>query len=139
MLLSLQYIFGVNKINFLFQVFYFLQPDTTPLKLSRDIATKLSGQSLDSQSSNEQPRNSDNQEIEHAQTQAASETIQQSNGPGSQIQVVPLYTPDGSAIKFFCVHPFHRYAMSLVPISTGFQGQVNTRTGDIRCCCISAI
>ena len=106
-----------------------MQPDTTPLKLARDIAAKLSGQSPASQPSNEQARNSDSQETEHAQPRAASEISQPSDAPGSQIQVVPLYTPEGSAIKFFCVHPSHRYAMSLVPISTGFQGQVNSTKG----------
>ena len=97
--------------------------------MARDIAVKLSGQSPASQPSNEQPRNSDSQETEHAQPRAASEISQSPDAPESQIQVVPLYTPEGSAIKFFCVHPSHRYAMSLVPISTGFQGQVNSTNG----------
>ena len=97
-----------------------MQPDTTPLKLARDITAKLSEQSPHSQPPNEQPRNSDSQETEHAQTQASLTA----DIPESQIQLVPLYTPQGSSIKFFCVHPSHRYAMSLVPISTGFQGQV---------------
>ena len=93
-----------------------MQPDTTPLKMARDITAKLGGESSNPQHSNEQPENSENQEDGRTQTQPLTS--------GSQIQVVPLYTPAGSAIKFFCVHPSHRYAMSLVPISTGFQGQV---------------
>ena len=97
-----------------------MQPDTTPLKLARDIAAFLSKRGNDCQSPNEQRRNGDNLELEHAHTEASNHT----SGPGSQIEVIPLYTPEGSAIKFFCVHPSHRYAMSLVPISTGFQGQV---------------
>jgi len=112
-----------NKF-FMFQVFYFMQPDTTPLKLARDIAAKLSGKSSDSQQPKEQPRNSDTQETEPAQRQADPERTQPADLPGNQIQIIPLYTTEGSAIKFFCVHPSHRYAMSLVPISTGFQGQV---------------
>jgi len=121
------HIFEIKQITnkfFMFQVFYFMQPDTTPLKLARDIAAKLSGKSSDSQQPDEQNRNSDTQETEPAQRQADPETSQTADSPGIQIQIIPLYTPEGSAIKFFCVHPSHRYAMSLVPISTGFQGQV---------------
>ncbi|KAJ7385694.1 hypothetical protein OS493_013722 [Desmophyllum pertusum] len=106
-----------------FEVFYFMQPDTTPLKMARDIAAKLNGPSSNSQLSSEQPKNSENQENEAAQTQPMADTSPTVITSGSQIQVVPLYTPAGSAIKFFCVHPSHRYALSLVPISTGFQGQ----------------
>ena len=105
-----------------------MQPDTTPLKLVRDITHKLNGRS---QPSIEQPQNSDNQETDTAQTKPTTDTpLAAAAATGSEIQVVPLYTPEGSAIKFFCVHPSHRYAMSLVPISTGFQGQVNSTKND---------
>ena len=100
-----------------------MQPDTTPIKLARDIDDRLSGQHAaerNSQPSDEQPQDSDSKEAEPAQSHATTGTV-----PDNQIQVVHLYTPEGSSIKFFCVHPSHRYAMSLVPISTGFQGQVN--------------
>ena len=92
-----------------------MQPDTTLSKMVKDINTKLSGNSPDSQAANEQPQRSDQQETNSEQIL-------------SQIRVVPLYTPESSAIKFFCVHPSHRYAMSLVPISTGFQGQVKSES-----------
>ena len=102
-----------------FQVVYFLQPDTTPLKLGRDIAAKLSKEYSDSLPSNEESQNSEIQENGPAPSQALTEKSE------TQIEVVPLYTPAGSAIKFFCVHPTHCYAMSLAAISTGFKGQVN--------------
>ena len=108
------------------QVFYFMQPDTTPLKMVRDIAAKLNGHSSNSQLPSEQPKNSENQENSPAQTQPMADTSPTVITSGNRIQVVPLYTPAGSAIKFFCVHPSHRYALSLVPISTGFQGQVSS-------------
>lgn len=104
-----------------------MQPDTTPLKMARDIAAKLGGQSSNTQPSNERPENSEQQEDTPAQAQPATDTTPSGLTSGSQIQVVPLYTPAGAAIKFFCVHPSHRYAMSLVPISTGFQGQVSKK------------
>ena len=103
-----------------------MQPDTTPLKLARDITHKLSGQSGHSQPSNVEPQDRSGQETDTAQTEPTTDTSVAAAGTGSEIQVVPLYTPECSAIKFFCVHPSHRYAMSLVPISTGFQGQVNS-------------
>ena len=103
-----------------------MQPDTTPLKLVRDITHKLSGQSGHSQPSIEEPQHSDSQETDTAQTEPTTDASPAAAATGSEIQVVPLYTPEGSAINFFCVHPSHRYAMSLVPISTGFQGQVNS-------------
>ena len=106
-----------------------MQPDTTPLKLARDIAAKLNGKSSVLQHFDEQLQTRDRQEPEPAQTAAVSETTQLAIAPESQIQVVPLCTPERSAIKFFCVHPSHRYAMSLVPISNGFQGQVNSTRG----------
>jgi len=105
-----------------------MQPDTTPLKLAKDITVRLGAQRSNSQPSNEQPENSEDREDGPAQTQPTTDTSQSKITPANQIQVVPLYTPAGSAIKFFCVHPSHRYAMSLVPISTGFQGQVISTT-----------
>ena len=103
----------------MFQVFYFMQPDTTTLKLARDLAAKLSGDAP-----SEQLQNNDNQENGPAQTQPMADAPSSAVTSKNQVQVVPLYTPAGSAIKFFCVHPSHRYAMNLVGISTGFQGQV---------------
>ena len=106
-----------------------MQPDTTPLKMARDIIAKLAGQGSNPQPSNEQPKTSERREDGPAQSQPVTDTspsgITSGRSTWSQIQVVPLYTPAGSAIKFFCVHPSHRYAMSLVPISTGFNGQVS--------------
>ena len=99
-----------------------MQPDSTLIKMSRDIAAKLSGQT-----SHEQLQDSLSQEDAPAQPQAMAETSSSAITPQHHIQVVPLYTPDSSAINFFCVHPSHRYALNLVPISTGFQGQVNRR------------
>ena len=96
-----------------------MQPDTTALKLAKDIAAMLSGDAP-----SEQLQNSGNQESEPANSQPKSDTPPSAKTSESQVQVVPLYNPSSSAIKFFCVHPSHRYAMNLVPISTGFQGQV---------------
>ena len=107
------------------QVFYFMQPDTTPLKLARDLTVKMSEQRQGTLPSNEQSQNYNRQEAEHAEALATEEVSPITDVSESQIQVVPLYTPEGSAIKFFCVHPSHRYALSLMPIATGFQGQVN--------------
>ena len=104
-----------------------MQPDTTPLKMARDIVAKLNSHSSNSQRPNEQPKNSENQENGPVQTQPMADTSPSVMTSASQIQVVPLYTPAGSAIKFFCVHPSHHYALSLVPISTGFQGQVSSQ------------
>ena len=96
-----------------------MQPDTTTLKLARDITAKLSGEAPA-----EQLQNNESQENETAQTQPVMDASPSTITSESQVQVVPLYTPAGAAIKFFCVHPSHRYALNLVPISTGFQGQV---------------
>ena len=96
-----------------------MQPDTTALKLAKDITAKLSGEAL-----TEQLQNNEGQENETAQIQPVADTSPSGIGPESQVQVVPLYSPAGAAVKFFCVHPSHRYALNLVPISTGFQGQV---------------
>jgi len=102
-----------------------MQPDTTALKLARDITAKLSGGAP-----GEQLQNNEGRENQTAQTQPGADTSLSTITSESQVQVVPLYTPAGAAIKFFCVHPSHRYALNLVPISTGFQGQV------IPYCCI---
>lgn len=96
-----------------------MQPDTTTLKMANDIYDRLRGKSVS-------PQNSESQGNEPDQTQST-EDINASVVPSkNEVQVLPLYTPEGSAIKFFCVHPSHRYALNLVPISTGFQGQVQT-------------
>ena len=118
-------VWKANKTLFnFFQVFYFMQPDTTPLKMAKDITVKLGAEGSNSKPSSEQPEQSENREEGPPQTQPTADTSQSKIAPANEIQVVPLYTPASSAIKFFCVHPSHRYAMSLVPISTGFQGQV---------------
>lgn len=114
-----------SQKSLLLQVFYFMQPDTTPLKLAKDITTKMNERSQGTLPSVQQSENDNRQEAEHAQAQATDEVSPTPNTSQSQIQVVPLYTPESSAIKFFCVHPSHRYAMSLMPIATGFQEQVN--------------
>ena len=98
-----------------------MQPDTTPLKLGRDITARLVGQASSNQTLSTENRNDG-----PAQTQLMADTSSSLSTSDSQVQVVPLHTPAGAAIKFFCVHPSHRYALNLVPISTGFQGQVNT-------------
>jgi len=98
-----------------------MQPDTTPLKLGRDITAKLIGQA-----SSIQTQSTENQNDGPAQAQPMADTSSLPSTSDSQVQVVPLHTPAGAAIKFFCVHPSHRYALNLVPISTGFQGQVKT-------------
>ena len=98
-----------------------MQPDTTLAKLTKDIEVKLRLKQAGSQSSAVQTGGRDSQEAESDQTEASSPDVT----PENQIQVVPLHNPKGAAIKFFCVHPSHRYALSLVPISSGFQGQVN--------------
>ena len=105
-----------------------MQPDTTLLKLARDITTKMNERTQRTLPSNDQPQSDNRQEAEHAQAQENDDILPITDVSESQIQVVPLYSPEGSAIKFFCVHPSHRYAMSLVPIATGFQGQVNLDT-----------
>ena len=97
-----------------------MQPDTTPLKMAKDINDRLSGQSSDSQPVNDRPHSGEPQETNTQPTDRNSAAT-------SQIQVIPLYKPEGSAIKFFCVHPSHRYALSLIPISNGFQGQVKKK------------
>ena len=98
-----------------------MQPDTTPLKLGRDITAKLIGQA-----SSSQKQSTESQHDGHAQAPTRAETSSSASASERTVQVVPLHTPAGAAIKFFCVHPSHRYALNLVPISTGFQGQVNT-------------
>ena len=103
-----------------------MQPDTTPLKLGRDITAKMIERSQGNPPTNDQPQNDNRQDAEHAQVQTTDDVSPITESSEIRIQVVPLYTPEGSAIKFFCVHPSHRYAMSLVPIATGFQGQVNS-------------
>ena len=105
-----------------------MQPDTTALKIARDLAAMLSGNTP-----SEQLQNSEIQENGPVQTQQIFDASPSAITSESQVQVVPLHTPSGSAIKFFCVHPSHRYALNLVPISTGFQSQVFSH------CCINLI
>lgn len=102
-----------------------MQPDTTSLKMAKDIIVKLGGQITKQEPASKQPEHSESQQSESLQTDANSSIS--GDVSRNQIQVVPLYTPTGAAVKFFCVHPSHRYALSLVPISSGFQGQVNTQ------------
>ena len=97
-----------------------MQPDTTLIKMSRDVTARLSGQTPSGL-----PQDTQSQESAIEPAQAMADTSSLSNVTQQQIQVVPLHTPATSAVNFFCVHPSHRYAMNLVPISTGFQGQVN--------------
>ena len=76
------------------QVFYFMQPDTTPLKLARDLTAEMSEQRQGTLPSNEQSQNGNRQEAEHAQAQAIEDVSPITDVSESQIQVVPLYTPE---------------------------------------------
>ena len=102
-----------------------MQPDTTPLKLVRDLTAKMNERRQGTLPPDEQSQNDKRKKTEHVQAQATEDVSPITDVSESKIQVVPLYTPEGSAIKFFCVHPSHRYALSLMPIAAGFQGQVN--------------
>jgi len=115
-------LYKIDEIQMLLfcQVFYFMQPDTTALKIANDVAARLSGEAPGEQLQN-------NVSLENGPAQAQP-TLADASLSGvtseNQVQVVPLYTPTGAAITFFCVHPSHHYALNLAAISTGFQGQV---------------
>ena len=103
-----------------------MQPDTTPLKLVQDLNTKLSKRQHGPAET--KMLSSDKQGAEPAPSKSSSTEYQ--NLPtipvtGQSCQVVPLYTPSGSTVKLFCVHPSHRFALSLAPMATGFQYQVS--------------
>ena len=102
--------------SFIFQILYFMQPDTTVSKLAREVNAKLLGKAAS--------LNSETQENGPTDAQSSEQSSPTTISSEPEVQVLPLYSPEGSAIKFFCVHPSHRYVLSLVPISTGFQGQV---------------
>ena len=97
-----------------------MQPDTTPLKIANDVVARLSGGAAGDQLQNNVILENGPAQTQPALTDAPLSAVTTEN----QVQVVPLYTPKGAAIKFFCVHPSHHYALNLAPISTGFQGQV---------------
>ena len=97
-----------------------MQPDTTALKIANDVTARLSGGVPGEQLQNNVTLENAPAQIQPGLTDAALSTVTSE----SQIQVVPLYTPTGAAIKFFCVHPSHHYALNLAAISTGFEGQV---------------
>ena len=107
------------------QVFYFMQPDTTPLKIAQDVNTKLSERQPGAAATKMSPNSNKN-------AQPAPPEISRSeyeNPPTPPVtdqscQVVPLYTPAGSVVKLFCVHPSHRFALSLAAMASGFQFQV---------------
>ena len=108
----------------LFQVFYFMQPDTTVLKIAKDVAAKLSGEAPGETLQNNAILENEPAQTQPALTDASPYAVDSAVASKNQIQVVPLYTPASAAIKFFCVHPSHHYALNLAAISTGFQGQV---------------
>ena len=93
-----------------------MQPDTTVSKLAREVNAKLLGKAAS--------LNSETQENGPTDTQSSEQSSPTTISSEPEVQVLPLYSPEGSAIKFFCVHPSHSYVLSLVPISSGFQGQV---------------
>ncbi|PFX28735.1 uncharacterized protein LOC111325863 [Stylophora pistillata] len=105
-----------SNLQVSFEVFYFMQPDTTTIKMAKDISARLCGKASS-------PQNSESQGSAPIETQSSEDTSLSVMPSKNEVQVLPLYTPEGSAIKFFCIHPSHRYALNLVPISTGFQGQ----------------
>ena len=111
-----------------------MQPDTTPAKVVQDLISKLTRQNQDVSSETTQTPNADT----HSQAQAiearkdGEETganpeayPKDTSCPTATYQVVPLHKPDQATVNFFCIHPAGRYAMNLVPISTGFKNQVS--------------
>ena len=100
----------------------------------QDLISKLTRQNQDVSSETTQTPNADT----HSQAQAiearkdGEETganpeayPKDMSCPTATYQVVPLHKPDQATVNFFCIHPAGRYAMNLVPISTGFKNQVS--------------
>ncbi|XP_048589011.1 phenolphthiocerol/phthiocerol polyketide synthase subunit C-like [Nematostella vectensis] len=117
-----------TSLQMSFEVFYFLQPEISAVKIVRDLQEMMSN-----------PENQ--QEIQQQQHTAFVKTIEQedttlmsplsfndsSNGANDSekdtVKVVPIYAPEDAEVKFFCIHPSHRYVMSVAPFASGFRSQ----------------
>lgn len=114
-------------VSFQWQVFYFMQLETTALKMVQDINTKLKerqhGPHMDDAPSSIEVNSAPTASI------SSSEEINSAPPPPSDksCKVVSLYTPAGSAVKLFCVHPSHRFALSLAAFASGFKFQVSVK------------
>ena len=117
----------IYTVSFQWQVFYFMQPETTALKMVQDINTKLKerqhGPRMDDASSSIEVNSASTANI------SSSEEINSASPAPSDksCKVVSLYTPAGSAVKLFCVHPSHRFALSLAAFASGFKFQVSVK------------
>ena len=112
-----------------------MQPDVTIEKLVNDVVLKLQEQTNTSKEKDNvdstQPR-AEHQVLGDLSNQTDQIVELEANPntdeiPRNVVQVIPLHTPPQALVKFFFIHPSHRYAMSLVPLSTGFQFQVFNR------------
>ena len=109
-----------------------MQPDVTIEKLVNDVALRLQEQTNTSKEKEDagstQP--SPEHQVSGDLPNQTDQIVELEANPNSDeisrnvVQVIPLQTPPQALVKFFCIHPSHRYAMSLVPLSTGFQFQV---------------
>jgi hypothetical protein len=106
-----------------------MQHDTTPAKIVQDVLAKLQVQNISNPSPSTEGTSNvaeNNTEIVNEETpESKNETYPKDEScPTATYQVMPLYTPEGASVMFFCVHPAGRYAMNLVPISSAFKSQV---------------
>ena len=104
-----------------------MQPDTTPAKIVQDTVASLSKQNK--KSFNDVLPTSTTDTISQFEKGGIEEPHTESypkdeSCPTATYQIIPLYKPDQARVNFFCIHPAGRYAMNLVPISTGFANQV---------------
>ncbi|XP_031568280.1 uncharacterized protein LOC116302983 isoform X2 [Actinia tenebrosa] len=111
-----------------FEAFYFMQHDTTPAKVVQDVLTKLQVQSQSNSSPSNKEGSNTTQEntdaVTHDDDETTSETYPKDEScPTATYQVMPLFTPKGAKVMFFCIHPAGRYAMNLIPISAAFKTQ----------------
>ncbi|XP_048587065.1 mycocerosic acid synthase-like polyketide synthase isoform X2 [Nematostella vectensis] len=144
------YSFGVDSITALtlkvafetslqisFETFYFLQPDTNAQKVIKDIQEMISHPEVKQETQKKQDF-AGNTVIEQEDNEFRT-TNNHKNGPNDDsfgeskemdglsdkpsVKVVPVYTPDEAEVKLFCIHPSHRYAMSVAPFASGFRSQ----------------
>ena len=105
-----------------------MQPDVTIEKLVNDVVLKLQEQANtskekeDAESTQLSPEHQVSGDLSNQTNQFVELTANQNTDEmsGSVVQVIPLHTPPQALVKFFFIHPSHRYAMSLVPLSTGY-------------------
>ncbi|CAB4027398.1 Phthiocerol synthesis polyketide synthase type I [Paramuricea clavata] len=101
-----------NGIGAIFEIYYFIQPKTTGMRIINDTL--------------EQVRDFQRDDLNTVRMESDSSKLTKNlddQNLDDRVKVVPLYVPDDALVKVFMMHSSHKSALANAPFAAGFRRQ----------------